>query len=210
MMALVTAPPPPPTPGRTERAAGRDGGAEAGREPSAELVDTAERLRLASTRLARILRRETHTGLTPTQVAALATLQRRGPIPLGVLAEAERISAPTATKVVDKLAKADLVERRAHPDDRRVALVAVTDAGHELLAATRRHKTAWLATRLAALDPADRTRLLDAVEVLEHLVAPDLPTGNPTDVSTDPPTAPAGASSASAPRRPGQQREARP
>jgi DNA-binding MarR family transcriptional regulator len=138
-------------------------------------VDGAERLRLASTRLARILRRETHTGLTPTQVAALATLQRRGPVPLGALAEAERISAPTATKVVDKLARAGLVERRAHPEDRRVSLVAVTPAGHDLLTATRRHKTAWLATRLAALDPADRDRLLDAVEVLERLVAPDAP-----------------------------------
>lgn len=169
MMAVVTAPPP--------RSAGAAPDAErpsrAGAVPSAELVATAERLRLASTRLARILRRETHTGLTPTQVAALASLQRSGPTPVGALAEAERISAPTATKVVDKLARAGLVERQAHPQDRRVALVTVTPAGHELLAATRRHKTAWLATRLAALDPGDRDRLLDAVEVLEHLVAPE-------------------------------------
>jgi DNA-binding MarR family transcriptional regulator len=177
MMDVVTCPPPPaadrPT-GPAKRTRDRAG---SGRDPSADLVADAERLRLASTRLARILRRETHTGLTPTQVAALATLQRRGPVPLGVLAEAERISAPTATKVVDKLARAGLVERRAHPEDRRVSLVAVTPAGHELLTATRRHKTAWLATRLAALDPADRDRLLDAVEVLERLVAPDAPDG---------------------------------
>ena len=140
------------------------------------------------------MRRETHTGLTPTQVAALATLQRRGAVPVGVLAEAERISAPTATKVVDKLVRAGLVERLAHPDDRRVSLVAVTQAGHDLLAATRRHKTAWLATRLAALDPEDRNRLLDAVEVLERLVAPDEPTGDPTGeaASPAPPTEPGG------------------
>ncbi len=180
MMDVVTTAP-PPAPDRPTR-----GGRNRGRGPSAELVATAERLRLASTRLARILRRETHTGLTPTQVAALATLQRRGAVPVGVLAEAERISAPTATKVVDKLVRAGLVERLAHPDDRRVSLVAVTQAGHDLLAATRRHKTAWLATRLAALDPEDRNRLLDAVEVLERLVAPDDPTGEA------PPTEPEG------------------
>jgi DNA-binding MarR family transcriptional regulator len=185
MMDLVTAPP-PPTADRPSRPARERAGA--GRGPSADLVAGAERLRLASTRLARILRRETHTGLTPTQVAALATLQRRGPVPLGVLADAERISAPTATKVVDKLARAGLVERRAHPEDRRVSLVAVTPAGHELLTATRRHKTAWLATRLAALDPADRDRLLDAVEVLERLVAPDTPdTPNTPGDQTPPP-----------------------
>lgn len=185
MMDLVTAPP-PPTADRPSRPARERAGA--GRGPSADLVAGAERLRLASTRLARILRRETHTGLTPTQVAALATLQRRGPVPLGVLADAERISAPTATKVVDKLARAGLVERHAHPDDRRVSLVTVTPAGHDLLTATRRHKTAWLATRLAALDPADLDRLLDAVEVLERLVAPDTPdTPNTPGDQTPPP-----------------------
>lgn len=168
-MAVMTAPPP-----RSAAAApDAERPSRAGAGPSAELVATAERLRLASTRLARILRQETHTGLTPTQVAALASLQRSGPVPLGSLAEAERISAPTATKVVDKLVRAGLVERQAHPQDRRVALVTVTAAGHALLAETRRHKTAWLATRLAALDPGDRDRLLDAVEVLEHLVAPE-------------------------------------
>lgn len=165
MMAPMTAAPPPPDPRATD--AGPSGA------PSAALVADAERLRLASTRLARILRQETHTGLTPTQVAALATLQRHGPVPVGFLADAEQITAPTATKVVDKLARAGLVERRPHPDDRRVSLVTVTEAGHDLLAATRRHKTAWLATRLAGLDPDDRRRLLDAVDVLEAVVAPD-------------------------------------
>lgn len=130
---------------------------------------------MAVTRLARILRRETHTGLTPTQVAALATLQRQGPVPVGMLADAEQISAPTATKVIDKLARAGLVERRTDPGDRRVSLVAVTASGHDLLATTRQHKTAWLSMRIAALDPADRARLLDAIEVLEHLVAPHAP-----------------------------------
>ncbi len=186
MMDVVTAPPPPTAdrPGRPARER-----AGAGRGPSADLVAGAERLRLASTRLARILRRETHTGLTPTQVAALATLQRRGPVPVGVLAEAERISAPTATKVVDKLARAGLVERLAHPEDRRVSLVAVTPAGHELLTATRRHKTAWLATRSGAARPRrPRNRLLDAVEVLERLVAPDTPdTPNTPGDQTPPP-----------------------
>ena len=130
---------------------------------------------MAVTRLARILRRETHTGLTPTQVAALATLQRQGPVPVGMLADAEQISAPTATKVIDKLARAGLVERRTDPGDRRVSLVAVTASGHDLLATTRQHKTAWLSMRIAALDPADRARLLYAIEVLEHLVAPHAP-----------------------------------
>jgi DNA-binding MarR family transcriptional regulator len=167
MMDVVTTAP-PPAPDRPTR-----GGRNRGRGPSAELVATAERLRLASTRLARILRRETHTGLTPTQVAALATLQRRGAVPVGVLAEAERIRAPTATKVVESGRAAGGTS--GPPRRPLVSLVVVTQAGHDLLATTRQHKTAWLSMRIAALDPADRARLLDAIEVLEHLVAPHAP-----------------------------------
>lgn len=175
MMDLVATTPPPrsnqqPRPGSNAQPPATDGPTV-----DAEVLEGAERLRLATTRLARILRQETHTGLTPTQVAALATLQRLGPVAQRHLAEAERISAPTATKVVDKLVQAGLVERRGDPTDRRVTLLAVTEAGHDLLATTRRHKTAWLATHLGTLSAQDRTTLMDAVDVLERLVAPDQP-----------------------------------
>ncbi len=135
----------------------------------------ADRLRLGTTRLARILRQQSDAPLTPTQVAALATLQRCGPIPVGVLAEEEQVAAPTATKIVDKLAGAGLVDRGADPRDRRVSLVTVTDAGARLLTDLRARKTAWLTTRLAELSPDDRARLADALDVLERLVAAPRP-----------------------------------
>ncbi|CAN5859017.1 hypothetical protein BH23ACT2_BH23ACT2_31240 [soil metagenome] len=140
---------------------------------AASLVDTAARLRLSVTRLARILRQQSDTDLTPTQMAVLATLHRCGPIPVGAVAEAEQVAAPTATKIVDKLHAAGLVERRADPADRRVALVALTDAGDELLTEIRARRTAWLTTRLADLPPPDVARLNQAIEVLEHLAAPE-------------------------------------
>lgn len=189
MMDVVTAPPPRTTKSASDQPPSRpanrsDDGDRA--DGGDALVVAADRLRLASTRLARILRRETHTGLTPTQGAALATLQRLGPVPLGVLAEAEGISAPTATKVVDKLVRAELVQRQAHPDDRRVSLVVVTRAGHELLADTRRHKTEWLATRLGTLNAADQRKVVEALEMLERLVAPEVEPPETGRDSTDP------------------------
>ena len=132
----------------------------------------AGRLRLATTRLARRLRQQSDADLTPTQTAFLATIGNRGPLPVGALAAEEHVTAPTATKIVDKLHEAGLVARSTHPDDRRVTQVALTPAGDALLAELRAAKTAWLAQRLAELPADDLARLTAALDVLEGLTAP--------------------------------------
>ena len=139
----------------------------------ADPVVVAERLRMAATRLARRLRQESDSGLTPSQTAALATVGGRGPLPLGALADEERISASTASKVVDKLVAAGLVERRPDPDDRRVAQISITREGRQVHDTVRARKTAWLARRLADLPADDLARLGAAVDVLEHLTTVD-------------------------------------
>ena len=141
-------------------------------EQTATESSTADRLRFSVTRLARLLRQQSDAALTPTQLAALATLHRCGPIPVGTLADLEQVAAPTATKVVEKLHGAGLVERLADPTDRRVSLVALTSAGEALLAEIRARKTAWLNTQLDDLSPGELSRLIDALEVLERLTAP--------------------------------------
>jgi DNA-binding MarR family transcriptional regulator len=134
-------------------------------------ADLAGRLRFGVTRLARLLRQQSDAGLSPTQRAALATIARCGPMPIGALAEEEQVGPPAATKVVDKLHAAGLVQRLDDPEDRRVKRVGATENGHDLLAELRARKTAWLSTRLAELTPADRHTLTDAVEILERLTA---------------------------------------
>ena len=135
------------------------------------LGETAARLRLSATRLARILRQQSEAGLTPTQISALATLHRCGPIPVGTLADEEQVAAPTATKIIEKLHGAGLVGRVGDPTDRRITLVSLTAAGEALLADVRAQRTAWLSTRLAELPATELARLTDALEVLEHLTA---------------------------------------
>jgi DNA-binding MarR family transcriptional regulator len=139
-------------------------------EPSTE--DLAASLRFSVTRLARLLRQQSDAGLTPTQLAALATVDRCGPIPVGTLADEEQIGAPTATKIVEKLHAAGYVDRTPSPDDRRVTLVSTTPEGRSLLADIRARKTAWLTTRIADLDPHERDALAGVVAVLDHLTSP--------------------------------------
>src|SRR2546429_2148610 len=75
------------------------------------------RLRVALARLARRLRKHELAGLTPTQLAALATVERSGPMRLGDLAAAEGIAPSTLTRLVTALEESGLVRRPAQPRD---------------------------------------------------------------------------------------------
>jgi DNA-binding MarR family transcriptional regulator len=136
--------------------------------------ETARRLRYSATRLARMLRRQDGTILTPTQGATLSTVERLGPITLGELAAHEQVAPPTTSNVVGKLEAQGLVRRRRDPDDGRVWRVEVSAQGRRQLEASRSRKTAWLASRLRELPPDDLDRLADALDVLDTL------TGAPT------------------------------
>jgi DNA-binding MarR family transcriptional regulator len=143
--------------------------AEQDADPSPEVVELAARLRLTATRLARQLRQEAGTGLTPSQLSVLASLDRHGALTLGELAERERVAPPSITKVVAKLEEAELLRREPDPSDRRVVRVRLTAKGGRLLTSSRQRKNAWLADRLADLPAAERARVAKALDVLEHL-----------------------------------------
>lgn len=143
-----------------------------GRPDEAEI---AARLRLSATRLARRLRQESSSGLTPSQLSALAAVLNRGPITLGELAEHEQVAPPSITQVVAKLEVQGLLERKTDPRDRRVSRVRTTKAGAALIAETRRRKTAWLAGRIRELEPGARAQLAAALDVLDELCAEAAP-----------------------------------
>ena len=141
--------------------------------PDTDVGVMAAHLRVNVTRLARLLRRLGDTGLSPSQISALTSIERHGPLTLGALADHERVAPPSVTKVVAKLEELGLVERRADAADRRVARVSVTPAGADLLADVRQRKDVWLATRLGDLDDDQRSRLAAALDVIDALTAHD-------------------------------------
>jgi|tagenome__1003787_1003787.scaffolds.fasta_scaffold20968789_6 DNA-binding MarR family transcriptional regulator len=145
-------------------------GARPKTDANLDTAAVAARLRLSATRLARRLRQESDAPLTPSQLSALATIERHGPITLGALAERERVAPPSVTKVVTKLEAAALVERRLDDADRRVAWVSITAPGTALLSKIRQRKTAWLASRLARLDAEQVRCVAAALDALESLM----------------------------------------
>jgi DNA-binding MarR family transcriptional regulator len=134
---------------------------------AAELSAT---LRPSLLRLTRILRNQrVDVSVTLTQLSAMGTLRKKGPMSAGELAAFERVQPPSMTKVLASLEDKGLVRREAHPTDKRQAIIALTDAGLALLNSERRQRDAWLSQRLAQLTPDERALLRDVIPVLDKL-----------------------------------------
>lgn len=130
----------------------------------------ARSLRDAITRFNRRVRQTRPVGdLTGSQLSAMTSLELAGPLTPRELAETERVQPPTMTKIVAKLEERGLVRRTPHPTDRRQVILAVSEAGREVLARNERARDQWLTPALAGLTPEERDTLARAAEILEQL-----------------------------------------
>src|SRR6516162_5528789 len=104
----------------------------------------ASRLRLTLARLSRRVRQEgalAEEDLTPSRLAALATLEERG-----------------------------LAGRELSNTDRRVVRVHITEPGRALLVRTRTRRDLFLARRVGKLTADERAALARALPVMEKLL----------------------------------------
>lgn len=125
-------------------------------EPDDPLHTTATDLRLATFRLARRLRRERAVdSISDAQFAVLACLRVNGRLPVGELAQRERVSAPTMSNTVDGLADSGHVVRVRDETDRRRVYIEITDTGTDVVTATVQKRDAALADALAEFDFTD-------------------------------------------------------
>ena len=131
--------------------------------------DLADALRLAVARLGRRLRQQALGGLTPQQRSVLATISRYGPLSLSDLADLERVSRPSVSGVVKRLELQGNVARAADPADGRSTKVTLTEKGLEVLTAGRSESAAFLASRMAGMDPAELAILAQAIPLLTRM-----------------------------------------
>ncbi|WP_146340362.1 MarR family winged helix-turn-helix transcriptional regulator [Nesterenkonia sp. NBAIMH1] len=97
-----------------------------------------ERLNYSSYRLSRALDRFTENlalahGVTLSQFLVMQVLAEGLPVSNAQLARRTFVSAQAAHSVLEELLKADLVARSSHPQNRRVRLVRLTEAGWTLI-----------------------------------------------------------------------------
>jgi DNA-binding MarR family transcriptional regulator len=134
---------------------------------TAELAST---MRVSVMRLSRRLRTErADHDLTLTQTAALATLERHGPLTPRELADHEHVQPPSMTRTIAALEERGLITRTPHATDGRQHLVALTATATSLLKEDRRRRDAWLSLRIAELSPEERDLLRAAAPLLDRI-----------------------------------------
>lgn len=106
------------------------------------------------------------TGLPPGPVKALMQLDPDQPRPMKDLAEFFRCDASYVTSLVDDLENAGYAERRPHPSDRRVKVVALTEPGVKALARVHEimdEPPEWF----SVLSPAEQAQLAKLLTKLQ-------------------------------------------
>ncbi|HZZ49607.1 MAG TPA: MarR family transcriptional regulator [Pseudonocardia sp.] len=136
----------------------------------AVVSELASQLRLSVVRLNRRLRSQrTDETVSLTQISAISTLSRCGPMTPSELAASERVRPPSMTRVIAALEESGWVLRRDHPTDGRQSIIELTPAGADLLAAEASAKERWLDKRLAELSESERTTLGRAAEIIDRM-----------------------------------------
>jgi DNA-binding MarR family transcriptional regulator len=98
-------------------------------------------------------------GVTPVQYALLRVLWERDGQTGAELGERLQLDSATITGLLDRLERAELIERRADPGDRRVNRIFATGRARALQPQLDREMDALNASFLAALDPEEQGRL---------------------------------------------------
>jgi DNA-binding MarR family transcriptional regulator len=120
--------------------------------------------------LTRLLTSRLGGELSRTELGLLNTLSS-GPRRVTDLAELERLAQPTLTQLVQRLEQQGFVSRERQPDDGRVVLVSLTEAGAAALEDFRSRASAALGAHLVELPDAEVGSLVAATETLGRLVA---------------------------------------
>lgn len=86
------------------------------------------------------------------------------------IASAVRLSAPTVSRILDRMEKAGMLVRERMSADRRKVNVSLTAEGRRRLASVPVSLHEVFLERLLALGPAERTQLLEALERIVELL----------------------------------------
>jgi len=105
-------------------------------------------------------------GLTMTQLGVLFLLRQEAGAPAGLLAERLRVTPSTLTRMVDRLARLNLVRRQEDSGDRRLVRHYLTPEGAQSLEEMARTARAYLTAILRQLPREKLERLLEALRDL--------------------------------------------
>ncbi len=113
---------------------------------------------------------EAACGISGAQVWMLATIADTPDITVSQLSQALSVHVSTASNLLDKLARAGLVERLRGEDDRRVVRLRLTEAGKAIVARAPRPLTGLMVDAMEKLPPETLARLDEDLSGLIRLM----------------------------------------
>ena len=118
--------------------------------------------------------------LPAAQLQALSLLATEDHLGMSELAERIGVAESTATRLVDRLEAAGLVERRTSPPDRRRVVAELTPAGRKLAVELDESRRQFLAELLVMLPAGDRRELVRLFAKLTDAIKQRGPNGKPS------------------------------
>lgn len=106
--------------------------------------------------------------LTLLQIQALLYLHNHPHVQMRDIATHFSIEMPTATNLITKLVKEDLVARRADEEDRRLVRIVLTKKGQKLFEDAMRERNQKITLLLSVLTKSEQDDLLT---IISHLIA---------------------------------------
>jgi DNA-binding MarR family transcriptional regulator len=108
--------------------------------------------------------------ITPPQLNALQYLQKSGNLTIGELGEKMYLACSTATDLIDRMERNDLVERERDPHDRRVVRLRIKAKGFKMLEEVMASRKRYLATVLEKVSEEDKKHMVYSLKQLDELM----------------------------------------
>jgi DNA-binding MarR family transcriptional regulator len=112
------------------------------------------------------------------QLRVLVAASDRGALTLGEVADLLGVHASSATRLVERLVRSHLLDRRDDPDNRRQLQLSLTRQGEHLVHSVLEHRREAFRRLLATQPTADQEAVADAMNTLANAVT------NGTDAQT--------------------------
>ncbi|HVV21153.1 MAG TPA: MarR family transcriptional regulator [Pseudonocardiaceae bacterium] len=106
--------------------------------------------------------------ITMPQFRLLVVLSTRGPLKLATLAEYLDVKPPTATRMIDRLVSAGLVDRQISPVSRREVVIDLTDAGASVVGRVSQQRRREIAGIVRRMPEGQLSALVEAFDAFRE------------------------------------------
>jgi DNA-binding MarR family transcriptional regulator len=116
--------------------------------------------------------------ITPPQFDALLVLREYGELTMGELCAKMFLACSTATDLIDRMERNDLIARVRDPQDRRVIRLKVLEKGARVIEEVLEARRQYLASILAEVSEAQRDQMIEALERINLLMNREIEQGD--------------------------------